>query len=104
MKRPGGDEDTLLGSGSLDDPLRDVNVEFLARQLPVAKAGGSLLVCRITGALMTGDNAPLACPNGNVYGARGVALVQRETHDGAFIDPCTAQRFTDDEMLRVYIM
>ena len=100
LKRADGD----VSNAALEDPLRDPHVAELASSLPTAKAGGTRLVCRITGTLMSGDNLPLACPSGHVYGAMGVNAVSERTVDGCFVDPITSAKYHMNDMRRVYIM
>lgn len=78
--------------------------------ISAAIRGSSVLKCRASGLLMTQDNPPLACPNGQVYCKHyifsHVSMVKRGGSDEeipCFACPITKQVFEVKKLRQVYI-
>ncbi|KAG5186979.1 hypothetical protein JKP88DRAFT_288427 [Tribonema minus] len=76
----------------------------LARALPYAHHGHSVLLCRISGARMDEANPPLALPNGQVYSSRALAALAEERGDGTVTCPVTKAVFALTAARPVYIL
>lgn len=63
-----------------------------SKNLPISRHENSLLVCRLSGKIMDGDNPPMILPNGQVYSWNALKNMA-ENFDGVVTCPETAQVF-----------
>lgn len=75
----------------------------LSANLPRAQHLHSILVCRISKAIMDENNPPMVLPNGNVYSNNALVKMAAD-NDGTVVDPRTGESFKLAELRKCFIM
>eukprot|EP00730_Choanoeca_flexa_P019943 TRINITY_DN9753_c0_g1_i3.p1 TRINITY_DN9753_c0_g1~~TRINITY_DN9753_c0_g1_i3.p1 ORF type:complete len:405 (+),score=64.42 TRINITY_DN9753_c0_g1_i3:85-1215(+) len=83
-------------------PTCQSRLSRVAEHLPVGNRAQSVLVCRLTGQVMSDTNYPMMLPNGNVYSYEGLAEQQRR--NDCITCPRTQSVYKLSQCKRLYIM
>eukprot|EP00994_Dinema_validum_P006377 NODE_469_length_1661_cov_71.669355_g338_i0.p1 GENE.NODE_469_length_1661_cov_71.669355_g338_i0~~NODE_469_length_1661_cov_71.669355_g338_i0.p1 ORF type:complete len:383 (-),score=93.55 NODE_469_length_1661_cov_71.669355_g338_i0:439-1587(-) len=89
-------------SHNVNDPMCSPIFQSLAKKLPFTYKKNSSLVCRMSGAIMDGDNPPVVLPNGHVYSYQ--ALFDMWDTTGAITCPVTKTNYLWDELTKAFVM
>ncbi|KDN47068.1 hypothetical protein RSAG8_03845, partial [Rhizoctonia solani AG-8 WAC10335] len=88
---------------NVDCPVCDTDgLGVLAKEVPWSHHVNSVIVCRITGKIMDGDNPPLCLPNGQVYSQRALEE-QAAKNNGQVTCPKTGDVFSFQQTKKMFI-
>ncbi|CAE6457085.1 unnamed protein product [Rhizoctonia solani] len=88
---------------NVDCPVCDTDgLGVLAKEVPWSHHVNSVIVCRITGKIMDGDNPPLCLPNGHVYSQRALEE-QAAKNNGQVTCPKTGDTFSFQQTKKIFI-
>ncbi|KAH7335466.1 CTLH/CRA C-terminal to lish motif domain-containing protein [Rhizoctonia solani] len=88
---------------NVDCPVCDTDgLGVLAKEVPWSHHVNSVIVCRITGKIMDGDNPPLCLPNGQVYSQRALEE-QAAKNNGQVTCPKTGDVFSFHQTKKMFI-
>ena len=89
-------------SYNVNDPMCNKLFQQLAKKLPLTYLKNSSLVCRLSGAVMDGNNPPMVLPNGHVYSYQ--ALQEMCQSLGHILCPATQQEFRWADIRKAFVM
>ncbi|KAG9128542.1 GID complex subunit containing RING finger motif [Ceratobasidium sp. 392] len=88
---------------NVDCPVCDTDgLGILAKEVPRSHHVNSVIVCRITGKIMDGDNPPLCLPNGQVYSQKALKD-QASRNNGQVTCPKTGDVFEFGQARKMFI-
>ncbi|QRW16955.1 macrophage erythroblast attacher [Rhizoctonia solani] len=88
---------------NVDCPVCDTDgLGVLAKEVPWSHHINSVIVCRITGKIMDGDNPPLCLPNGQVYSQKALEE-QAARNNGQVTCPKTGDVFSFQQTKKMFI-
>ncbi|KAF8738982.1 C-terminal LisH motif, partial [Rhizoctonia solani] len=88
---------------NVDCPVCDTDgLGVLAKEVPWSHHINSVIVCRITGKIMDGDNPPLCLPNGQVYSQKALEE-QAARNNGQVTCPKTGDIFSFQQTKKMFI-